>query len=129
MIVLDTHTVLWLAEWPELLSPEAKAAIALARQQDGVAIADKTLWELAMLISRGRVNLRTSLLDFLQEVERNCTVLPVTSAIAERAVQFSDRYPNDPADRLIGATAVVHGFVLVTKDKDIRTSGEVNCVW
>jgi PIN domain nuclease of toxin-antitoxin system len=129
MIVLDTHTVIWLAEWPELLSAKAKDTITSARQQDGVAIADKTLWELAMLISKKRVSVRTSLLDFLQEVERNFTVLPVTSLIADRAVQFSDRYPIDPADRLIGATAIVHGFALVTKDRDIRASGEVNCIW
>jgi PIN domain nuclease of toxin-antitoxin system len=129
MILLDTHAVLWLAQVPELLSDGATLAISNARQQDGVAIADKTLWELAMLVSRGRVTVRTSLRDFLQAVERNCAVLPVTSAIAERAVQFSDAYPNDPTDRLIGATAIVHGLTLVTKDQNIRASGEVNCVW
>lgn len=82
-----------------------------------------------MLIARGRVNVKTSLRDFLQAVERNCTVLPVTSAIAERAVQFSERYPSDPTDRIIGATASIHGVRLVTKDKGIRRSGEVDCVW
>ena len=129
MILLDTHAVLWLAQVPELLSDDARGAISDARQKDGVAIADKTLWELAMLVSKGRVGVRTSLRDFLEAVERLCTVLPVTGAIAERAVQFSDRYPSDPADRLIGATAVVHGMKLVTKDDGIRTSGEVKCVW
>jgi PIN domain nuclease of toxin-antitoxin system len=129
MIVLDTHAVVWLAEEPEVLSGRARDAISTARQLDGLAIADKTLWELALLISRGRVKVRTSLIDFLREVERNCTVLPVTAAIAERAVQFSERYPNDPTDRLIGATAVIHGLKLVTKDREIRASGEVDCVW
>ena len=129
MIVLDTHAVLWLAELPELLSERAKDAISVARRQDGVAIASKTLWELAMLISRGRVGVRTSSRDFLEAVERNFTVLPITSAIAERAVQFSKRYPSDPADRLIGATAMVNGLALVTKDQGIRGSGEVDCVW
>ena len=129
MIVLDTHAVIWLAEWPELLSTAATEAIVSARKADGIAIADKTLWELAMLISRGRVEVRTSLRDFLIEVERNCIVLPVTSAIAERSTQFSPRYPNDPTDQVIGATAVVHGLKLVTKDASIRASGEVDCVW
>jgi len=129
MIVLDTHTVLWLAQEPELLSERAKEAIASARMNGGLAIADKTLWELAMLISRGRVKVQTSLRDFLQEVERICTVIPVTSAVAERAVQFSEKFSLDPADRLIGATAMVYGAPLVTKDKIIRASGEVNCLW
>jgi PIN domain nuclease of toxin-antitoxin system len=129
LIVLDTHAVLWLAQAPELLSDEATGAIASARGQDGVAIADKTLWEMATMISRGQVNVRTSMLEFLQEVERHFTVLPITGAIAERAMQFSNRYPKDPTDRLIGATAVAHGLQLVTKDEGIRGSGEVNCVW
>lgn len=129
MILLDTHAVLWLAQVPELLSDDAREAISSARQKDGVAIADETLWELAMLVSKGRVGVRTSLRDFLTAVERHCTVLPVTGAIAERAVQFSKGYPGDPTDRLIGATAVVHGLELVTKDEGIRGSGEVKCVW
>ena len=129
MIVLDTHAVLWLAQQPELLSQEANKAIVAARQMDGVAVADKTLWELAMLVTRGKVKVQTSLRDFLQEVERNCTVLPITSAIAERAMRFSARYPSDPSDRLIGATAMTHGLQLVTKDKEIRATGEVDCVW
>ena len=129
MILLDTHTVLWLAQVPELLSDDATEAISTARRQDGVAIVDKTLWELAMLITRKRVGVKTSLRDFLQAVERYCTVLPVTSAIAERSVQFTARYPKDPTDRLIGATAVVHGLKLVTKDALIRGSNEVDCIW
>jgi len=129
LIVLDTHAVLWLAQVPELLSDQAVEAIASARQQDGVAIADKTLWEIAMMISRGQVKVRTSMREFLEEVERNFTVLPITGAIAERAMQFSKRYPKDPTDRLIGATAVAHGLQLVTKDEAIRGSDEVNCVW
>jgi PIN domain nuclease of toxin-antitoxin system len=56
-------------------------------------------------------------------------VFPVTGAIAARAVLLSTRYPNDPADRLIGATALVHGLQLVTKDERIQASGEVPFVW
>jgi PIN domain nuclease of toxin-antitoxin system len=127
LIVLDTHAVLWLAQAPELLSKRATEAIASARQEDGVAIADKSLWEMAMMISRAQVKVLTSLSDFLQEVERNFTVLPITGAIAEQAMGFSKRYPKDPTDRLIGATA--HGLQLVTKDEGIRRSGEVKCIW
>ncbi len=82
-----------------------------------------------MLISRGRVHVRTSISDFLREIERNFTVLPISGAIAEKSMQFTDRYPKDPTDRIIGATAVVHQIALITKDEQIRNSGEVHCVW
>jgi PIN domain nuclease of toxin-antitoxin system len=129
LILLDTHAVLWIAEAPELLSPAAVAAIAESRQNDGVAIAGKTLWELAMLVARGRVKIRTTLRDFLEEVEHYCIVLPLTSAIAERSTLFSSRYPSDPADQIIGATALIHGLKLITRDEKIRASGELECVW
>ena len=129
MILLDTHVVLWVAQVPELLSRNAGLAIQEERQRDGLGISDKSLWELAMLVCQGRMGVNTSLLDFLREVERNFIVFPVTSAIADRAVSFSAQYPKDPADRIIGATALVHGLKLVTKDGQIHASGEVPVIW
>jgi len=129
MIVLDTHAVVWLAQSPEDLSAVAHDAVAEQRRRGGLAISCQTLWELSMLISRGRVRVAISLADFLEAVELNFHVLPVTGKIAERAMRFSERYPNDPTDQIIGATAVVHGLALLTKDGPIRASGEVNCVW
>ena len=129
MIVVDTHTAIWLALEPERLSTKAAKAIQSAREVDGVAISDKTLWELAMAISRGRLTIYTSMGDFLRTVERTFTVLPITGAIAERAVMFSDKFPKDPSDRIIAATAIVHGLKLVTSDSKIRKSNEVQCIW
>ena len=129
MLVLDTHVVIWLAETPEFLSAAAVAAIGRERTSGVLAISDMTLLEVARLISRGRVEVQTSLTDFLEELERNFRVLPVTGAIARRVMGFSLAYPKDPVDRVVGATALVHGSPLVTKDEAIRDSGEVDCVW
>jgi PIN domain nuclease of toxin-antitoxin system len=129
MILNDTHIVVWLAETPDELSDTAREAIRVARNRDGLAISDKTLWELAMLIDRGTLTVQTSLQEFLREVERNFVILPVTSAIAERSVRFSSRYSKDPADCIIGATALVHRMPLVTKDGIILASGEVPTIW
>ncbi len=128
MILLDSHVVVWLAESPEELSAGAVAAIRRERQRGELAISDTTLWELAWAISKGRMRVK-GILDFLEMVERMFIVLPVTAAVADRTVRFSARYPKDPADRLIGATALVHGIDLVTRDVRIRASGEVSCVW
>jgi PIN domain nuclease of toxin-antitoxin system len=129
VILLDTHVVLWVAQVPDLLSMTAEEAIRVERQRDGVGISDKTLWELAMMISYGRVRVKTSLLHFLRAVEEKFTVFPVTAEVAVRAVSLSAKYPKDPADRIIGATALVHGLKLVTKDELIGASGEVPVVW
>jgi PIN domain nuclease of toxin-antitoxin system len=130
VILVDTHVVLWLALDPDQLSANALRALTEAREnQGGVAIADISLWEIAVAVERGKVALETELSEFLRLVEEAYRVLPVTGEIAERGTQFSKAYPRDPADKLIGATALVHGLKLVTRDEPIRDSGEVPVVW
>ena len=129
MIVVDTHVVLWLAERPELLSRAAREAIERERGTGVLAVSDMTLLELARLIVTGQVAVQATLADFLRSVEDNFQVLPITGSIAERTMRFQKGYPRDPIDRVVGATALVHGARLVTKDEGIRRSGEVECVW
>jgi PIN domain nuclease of toxin-antitoxin system len=129
MILLDTHIVAWLADQPSRLSRSALLAIDAARSSGGIAISDKTLWELAMMIHRRRLEFDPPLRDFLVSVERHCTVLPINSAIAERSMQFTSNFSSDRSDQIIAATAIVHNMSLVTADKVIRRSGEVACVW
>jgi len=130
VILADTHVVLWLALEPLQISPAAAKALTEARLTgDGVAIADITIWEIAQLTRKGRVELQTPLASFLGSVESAYRVLGVTGEIATRGIGFADSYPSDPADRLIGATAVVHGLRLVTKDAGISASKEVDCIW
>ena len=66
---------------------------------------------------------------FLAQIERTFTILPVTATIAKRAIEFSERYPRDPMDRILGATAISHRLDLLTRDVQITASGEVPCVW
>jgi PIN domain nuclease of toxin-antitoxin system len=129
MILLDTQVIAWLIAVPEKLSPPARLAVKQARLDAGFAVADKTLWELAMMVSRRKIEIAMSMHGFLREVERVCTVLPIDATVAERSMQFSNTFPRDPADRIIAATAIVHGLQLVTSDSQIRASGEVPCIW
>lgn len=46
-----------------------------------------------------------------------------------KALQLPPAYPNDRADRVIGATALVEGLALLTADEKIRKSGMVRTVW
>jgi len=129
VIVVDTHAVIWLSQAPAQLSAEATRELTGARDSGGLAIADITLREIAWLVSTGRISVHPRLSTYLDFVESLFQVIPISGKIAERSMQFSAAYPRDPADRLIGATAVVHGARLVTKDAPIRRSGEVDCIW
>jgi PIN domain nuclease of toxin-antitoxin system len=130
VIVLDTNIVIWSTLYPSELSKSAAEALRAARiSRSGAGISDTTLWELALLISRGRLKCPTSMTQYLQLVEARFVIFPVTAEIAEVSVGFSKAFPKDPTDRLIAATAIVHKRSLVTADGSIRNSGEVPCIW
>ncbi len=129
MILVDTHVVVWLTIEPRRLPKSIGKLIANSRASNGgIGLADITLWELAMLTTLGRIKPAIPLGLYLRRVEEMFQVFSVTGTIAERSMQFSKAYPTDPADRLIGATASVHGVPLVTRDKGIRDSKEVDCI-
>ena len=130
MILLDTHVVIWLADDVTRISKKAEAAIVRARQDgDGLAISAVTLLELAMLFSKGRIQLKISLESFMSNVEARFLVLPITGRICVQAFDLPTNYPKDPVDRIIGATAMVEGLALVTADRAIRNSRVLPTVW
>ena len=130
MILVDTHVVVWLALDQSQLSKNARAAIDDARgNRDGLAISDITLLELATLSSKGRIRLDISLESFLREIEERFTVLPISGRACVRALVLPAAYPKDPADRIIGATALVEGLSLLTADRAIRRSRALHTIW
>jgi PIN domain nuclease of toxin-antitoxin system len=130
VILVDTHVVVWLAFDQDQISAKAKGAIDHARKNaDGLAISDITLLELATLASKRRIRLDISLESFLQEVEARFVVLPISGRACARAMGFPASYPKDPADRIIGATALVEGLSLLTADREIRRSRAVQTIW
>ena len=130
MIALDTHAALWMLAKPEKLSRRARSAIEQARtDHEGLAISAVTLYELAQGVFRNRMQIHAELDEVLAQIEELVTVVPLTSAIAARAAKLPDSFPRDPFDRIIAATAIVHGALLVTADVPIRRSGVLATVW
>jgi len=129
VIVLDTHVVVWAADDPKRLSSDAASAIRRARRGGGLAVSAITLWELAQLVARGRVQVYGSVETSVKALVEDMTVIPITPEIAALAMQFPDDYPHDPVDRLIGATARAEGMILVTRDERIRRSSLLQTVW
>ena len=122
--------MLWLTSDPAKLSSKARAAIEVSRRNgDGLAICDITLLELTTLASKGRILLGLSLESILQEIEARFVVLPISSRACARAMGFPAAYPKDPADRIIGATALVEGLSLITADRAIHRSKVVHTIW
>ena len=130
MILLDTHVVMWLAFEQDRISRKARQVIDESRKnEDGLAICSITLLELSTLASKGRLHLTTTLETFLLEVETRFAVLPISSRACARTLELPATYPKDPADRLIGATALVEGLPLLTADQEIRKFQALRTIW
>ncbi len=130
LILLDTHVVVWLAFEQTRISKSAHAAIDEARTGvQGLAVSDFTLFELSLLVRKKKFDLAIRPEAFLSEVERRFTVLPITANIARQVLDLPASYPNDPVDRVIGATALVEDIPMITADREIRKSGAVPTIW
>ena len=129
MILLDTHVVIWMASDPGKLSRTASDAIRDASREGGIAISAITLWELAGLMTNGRLDISGTVEAFVEEIAARTAIRPITPKIAVLANQFSSSYPGDPSDRLIGATALAEGIPLVTKDRNIRSCKQLKTIW
>ena len=130
LILLDTHVVIWLGLEPARVSKNARSAIDQAQKENtGLAISGITLLELTWLSGKNRINFVPSLEAFLTDVEVRFIVLPISGRICVRSSSLPQSYPKDPADRIIGATALVEGLTLLTADREIRNSRAVPTIW
>ncbi len=129
MILLDTHALAWMASEPKRLSRRAAQAIRAAEREGGLAISAITLWELASLFSKGRIQAFGTVESSIALLIQGVIVRNITPEIASLATQFPDSYPRDPADRLIGATARAEGIKLVTRDANIAASPLLQTIW
>ena len=130
MILLDTHVLLFDALEPKRLSRMARNAVAEGTESGLLACSDISLWEVAMLIARGRIRPGADAIQFLADLvqSRSVAVLPVTPKIA--VLSQSDAFMHgDPADRIIAATALAHRSRLVSADVQLRKLKVVDVVW
>ena len=116
-VLLDTHVVQWWSAEPERLSRAATEALAAA---DQLAVSAISWFELAWLAAHERVIVTIPVRSWLEQLADGLQTLRVTPAIAATAVALPSSFPGDPADRLVYATAVEHGCLLVTKDHRLR---------
>lgn len=116
-VLLDTHVLHWWSAEPERLSIAATAALTAA---DELAVSGITWYELAWLAVHERIVLTVPIEAWLAELSAQVRTIGISPAIARAAAALPSKFPGDPADRLIYATAVENGWPLVTKDQRMR---------
>jgi len=131
LIVLDTHAWVWWIGSPEKLSGEAREAIDRAMEQERVHIPSISCWEVATLVRKGRLTLTLPVEDWVARSEALPFVqfVPLDNRIALRSNRLPGDFHEDPADRIIVATALALSLPLVSKDTKIRDYPHVETIW
>lgn len=121
-VLLDTHIwVHWLLGSERLTSAEREAIGSLATA-GRTFLAAISLWEVQMLHAKKRLPLDRPFPRWLQEAAAPgvVQVLPLDTDVVTELDALPESFHGDPADRLIVATARVHGLPLATHDDNIR---------
>ena len=123
--LLDTHAWIWWVHGDARLGNQALKRLDALPIETRPAISDISLWEVATLVSLGRLELNTTLSAWLEVAahSRTVRVLPITTHIAADLARLPDTFHRDPADRVIVSTSRVHGLSVLTKDAAMMKSG------
>ena len=120
----DTHVLIWWLGEPRRLSPAQRRILGRVSVESPLLVSDISLWEIANLVGRGRLTLDQPLRGWLEAavapplVER----LGISPAIAAEVAALPDTLHRDPVDRILIATARVHGATLLTQDERLLGS-------
>lgn len=118
-LLIDTCAAIWLTAG-DTVSPAATTALDDAADLDRpVYVSPITAWEIGMLVSKGRL---TTLLPPDRWFDRFLSRSGARLADMRPALLVASNFlpgkpPNDPADRIIAATARDLGAALITRDR------------
>ncbi len=127
-VVLDTNALIWLRSAHPRLGMRAREILDEATRNGMLYVSAFTFWEVAMLVSKGKLDFVSSANAWRERVIADgIQELPLTGEIAVASVELFGDMPNDPADRIIVATAMTFGATLVTADgKLLRWDGPLD---
>ena len=128
--LLDSHALVWLMDGNERLGKKSRTLIQQSAQADTLYVSAITPWEIAMLVSKGRLTLVQEVGEWLRIAISlpGVRVAPLSVDVSVASTRLPGDFHSDPADRIIVATARHLGATLVTQDKlilDYSKSGHV----
>ena len=128
-LLLDTCAAIWLMNKAEM-DEDARSRINAAAEYDRIFVSPFTAWELAMLDFKGRMSFTMSVEDWFNAVLEmpGVSLAGMPPRVLIASMQLPGRPPNDPADRIIIATARAYNMSVVTRDLKILDYGRAGNV-
>ena len=131
MIVLDTNALIWWIDNPKKLPKKVSNLIKQEKAEGAILISSISILEIYRLFKLGKLQLRDHIDSWLEKIEELPFVkfISVDNKIAAQSINLLDFNHQDPADRIIIATAQRYGATLVTSDKRILDYPQVQTIW
>jgi PIN domain nuclease of toxin-antitoxin system len=132
-LLLDTHVLVWSLEEGPRLGVSAKKVLNEAARQSRIAISAITPWEIALLVSKERLQLGADVMVWVRDALAKPGVRLVTldPEIAVASTRIPFEMHADPADRILVATVRQLGATLVTADRallDLAAKGYIRAL-
>ena len=121
-LLLDTHIWIWSLAEPKQLSPRVHRE--LKDPANELWLSPVSTWEALLLHSKGRIQLRGDVRDWITRTTMHMHEAPLTHEIVVAAHELPLPH-QDPADRFLAATANVLGLTLVTADHRLLGLGTI----
>ena len=127
-LLLDTHVWIWSQEIPNNLS--AKTRTLLLNPENSLYISTVSNLEITRLCSLDRIRLTMELQSW---VNRSLELLKadtinLSHEIALESYRLPEPFHRDPANRMLVATARIHGLYLLTAEDTILKYPHVSCM-
>jgi PIN domain nuclease of toxin-antitoxin system len=125
-LLLDTHAAVWITDEQPLASAATEAIDAAYRAGTTVYVSAITAWEIGLLVARKRLSLAVQPERWFQ---RLLAIPGVKLAELSPGILIASSFlpgapPNDPADRILLATARDFGATLITRDRLLLQYGQ-----
>ena len=120
-LLLDTHIWLWNFQDPRRLG--RRVLRYLQDKENELWLSPMSTWEALTLNYKGRIQIKEDLATWLARATAGTREAPLTHEIALVARQLP--LHQDPADRILAATAEVLDLTLVTADQRLLGLGTI----
>src|SRR2546423_11875430 len=124
-LLLDTNAAIWIMQDKPVARAAQRAIDAGLESSRGVFVPRITAWEVGQLVSRSRLDLLATPRGWFQRLLAipGMRLAELSPDILIASSFLPGKPPNDPADRILIATARELGATLVTRDRSIIAYG------
>ena len=129
--LLDTHVWVWWHMSPGKLSGRVRSLISDPARYEELLLSAISPWEFAKLLEKGRLAISCDPEEWIRQALEvpKLRLVPISPTVAYRSTVLPQPCHDDPADRIIVATARDENATILTSDQRIRAYPHCRSLW